>query len=158
VIRHRVCAASSSTDIFFMAQRSTTYFSDGYAPRGLALAERRLAYLVELYDSGRWRRYHGDADFLLIVREAKAAVEGWRRLLRTSPADAATSAVAIAGGDAALVPQIVGGAHDPAPAPTSRLEGNRSDAVAEWRARGTWLPPVAFLADDILAEGDLAEA
>ena len=72
-IRDCVCA-DFPWDIF-MAQRPAIHFSDGYAPRGLALAERRLAYLAELYDSGRWRRFHGDADFLLMVRDAQTAVK-----------------------------------------------------------------------------------
>jgi uncharacterized repeat protein (TIGR03809 family) len=70
-----------------MAQRSTIHFSDGFAPRGLALAEQRLAYLTELYDSGRWRRFHADAEFLSMVRDTKTAVDTWRRILRLEPLD-----------------------------------------------------------------------
>jgi uncharacterized repeat protein (TIGR03809 family) len=45
------------------------------------LAERRLDYLTELFDSGRWRRFHSEEAFLQNVREAKVAVEAWRDLL-----------------------------------------------------------------------------
>jgi hypothetical protein len=45
------------------------------------LAEQRLEYLTELFDSGRWRRFHGEEAFLENIREAKAAVETWRDLL-----------------------------------------------------------------------------
>jgi hypothetical protein len=45
------------------------------------LAERRLEYLTELFDSGRWRRFHSEQAFLENIREAKAAVETWRGLL-----------------------------------------------------------------------------
>jgi uncharacterized repeat protein (TIGR03809 family) len=45
------------------------------------LAERRLEHLTELFDSGRWRRYHSEAAFLENIREARAAVETWRDLL-----------------------------------------------------------------------------
>jgi uncharacterized repeat protein (TIGR03809 family) len=45
------------------------------------LAERRLDHLTELFESGRWRRYHSEAAFLENIREAKAAVETWRNLL-----------------------------------------------------------------------------
>ena len=45
------------------------------------LAEQRLKYLTELFDSGRWRRFHGEAAFLDNIREAKTAVETWRELL-----------------------------------------------------------------------------
>jgi uncharacterized repeat protein (TIGR03809 family) len=45
------------------------------------LAEQRLKYLTELFDSGRWRRFHSEETFLENIREAKIAVETWRDLL-----------------------------------------------------------------------------
>jgi uncharacterized repeat protein (TIGR03809 family) len=42
-----------------------------------ALADKRLAHLVELFETGRWRRYHTQADFLENLREAKSAVDTW---------------------------------------------------------------------------------
>src|SRR5882724_1418896 len=45
------------------------------------LAEQRLDYLTELFESGRWRRYHTELAFLENIQEAKAAVETWRDLL-----------------------------------------------------------------------------
>src|SRR5271163_4387121 len=45
------------------------------------LAEQRLKYLTELFDSGRWRRFFGEEAFLENIREAKVAVETWRDLL-----------------------------------------------------------------------------
>src|SRR5258705_10593891 len=45
------------------------------------LAERRLEHLTELFESGRWRRYHTELEFLENIQEAKAAVEIWRDLL-----------------------------------------------------------------------------
>jgi uncharacterized repeat protein (TIGR03809 family) len=48
--------------------------------RWCALAEQRLEYLTELFETGRWRRFHGERDFLENIREAKAAVETWRDL------------------------------------------------------------------------------
>jgi uncharacterized repeat protein (TIGR03809 family) len=49
--------------------------------RWCGLAERRLEHLTELFDSGRWRRYHSELAFLENIQEAKAAVETWRDLL-----------------------------------------------------------------------------
>ena len=49
--------------------------------RWCALAEQRLDYLTELFDSGRWRRFYGEQAFLENVREAKSAVKIWRDLL-----------------------------------------------------------------------------
>ena len=45
------------------------------------LAEKRLEYLTELFDTGRWRRFHSEEAFLANIREAKTAVEAWRELL-----------------------------------------------------------------------------
>jgi uncharacterized repeat protein (TIGR03809 family) len=45
------------------------------------LAERRLEYLTELWETGRWRRFHSEIQFLQNIQEAKAAVESWRALL-----------------------------------------------------------------------------
>jgi|SRR5271154_3760112 len=45
------------------------------------LAEQRLKYLTELFDTGRWRRFFGEEAFLENIREAKVAVETWRDLL-----------------------------------------------------------------------------
>jgi len=50
--------------------------------RWCALAERRLEYLTELFETGRWRRFHSELDFLENIQEAKTAVETWRDLLR----------------------------------------------------------------------------
>jgi uncharacterized repeat protein (TIGR03809 family) len=44
-------------------------------------AERRLEYLTQLFETGRWRRYHTEQEFLENIREAKTAVETWRDLL-----------------------------------------------------------------------------
>ena len=48
--------------------------------RWCALAERRLEYLTELFETGRWRRFHSEVAFLENIQEAKAAVETWRDL------------------------------------------------------------------------------
>jgi uncharacterized repeat protein (TIGR03809 family) len=44
------------------------------------LAERRLEHLTELFETGRWRRYHSEVAFLENIQEAKSAVEIWRGL------------------------------------------------------------------------------
>jgi uncharacterized repeat protein (TIGR03809 family) len=48
--------------------------------RWCALAEQRLEYLTELFETGRWRRYHSERAFLENIQEAKTAVETWRDL------------------------------------------------------------------------------
>jgi uncharacterized repeat protein (TIGR03809 family) len=49
--------------------------------RWCKLAEQRLEYLTELFETGRWRRFHSERAFLENLQEAKAAVETWRDLL-----------------------------------------------------------------------------
>jgi len=49
--------------------------------RWCALAERRLEYLTEMFETGRWRRYHDELAFLENITEAKTVVEAWRDLL-----------------------------------------------------------------------------
>ena len=48
--------------------------------RWCALAEARLEYLTELFETGRWRRFHSELAFLENIQEAKGAVEIWRDL------------------------------------------------------------------------------
>ncbi|MBB1093013.1 TIGR03809 family protein [Rhodopseudomonas palustris] len=49
--------------------------------RWCVLAEQRLEYLTELFETGRWRRFFSEVAFLENIQEAKAAVETWRDLL-----------------------------------------------------------------------------
>lgn len=51
--------------------------------RFLALAEERLDYLTELYQTGRWERYFTQAELLDNVRDAKKAVAAWSLLVST---------------------------------------------------------------------------
>lgn len=57
--------------------------------RWCTLAEQRLQYLTELFETGRWRRFHSERAFLENIQEAKRAVETWRDLLsrETIPGD-----------------------------------------------------------------------
>jgi uncharacterized repeat protein (TIGR03809 family) len=68
----------------------TQRYDNGRAPdhaqdilnRWCVLAEQRLDFLIELYESGRWRRYHSEDAFMENLREAKSVVEVWRMLAR----------------------------------------------------------------------------
>jgi uncharacterized repeat protein (TIGR03809 family) len=51
--------------------------------RWCGLAEQRLNYLTELFETGRWRRYYSEVTFLENIREARSAVETWRGLLNS---------------------------------------------------------------------------
>jgi hypothetical protein len=50
----------------------------------LALAERRKAHLVDLYDSGRWRLYYTEADFVSCMRGAVRDVDRWSAIEQVS--------------------------------------------------------------------------
>lgn len=154
-----------------MAQRAAIAFSMPFAVRGLALAEQRLAYLTELYDSGRWRRFHDEADFLFNIREAKAAVENWRRLVEPASEiepvgsvrardptfhaqGGATGNRPVGSADGLAGPDCAGGAGSGAAAsPVEPLEPYR------WRQKSSGLLPiVGFSANGVVAEADLRKA
>lgn len=54
--------------------------------RWCGLAEQRLDHLTELYETGRWRRYYSEQDFLENIREARSTLDVWRGMLSTEPA------------------------------------------------------------------------
>ena len=64
-----------------MTYRSDVTRGRNIVARWCDLAERRLEYLTELFETGRWRRFHSEVAFLENIREAKSAVETWRNLL-----------------------------------------------------------------------------
>jgi uncharacterized repeat protein (TIGR03809 family) len=63
-----------------MAQRADVTRAQEILDRWCALAEQRLEHLTELFETGRWRRYHSEVSFLENIQEAKKAVETWRSL------------------------------------------------------------------------------
>ncbi len=63
-----------------MAQRVDAARGQEILNRWCALAEQRLEHLTELFETGRWRRYHSESSFLENIQEAKTAVETWRSL------------------------------------------------------------------------------
>jgi uncharacterized repeat protein (TIGR03809 family) len=64
-----------------MANRTDVAKGREIVARWCALAEARLEHLTELFESGRWRRYHSEVAFRENIEEAKRAVETWRDLL-----------------------------------------------------------------------------
>lgn len=59
-----------------------------YQPlRWRRLAEKRLDYITELFETGRWSRYYREHEFLDVIKQSKALVETWRKLapLETDP-------------------------------------------------------------------------
>jgi uncharacterized repeat protein (TIGR03809 family) len=56
-----------------------------------ALAERRRAYFVELYSSGRWRRYYSEEAFRAHLRNVMQGVDIWAKLLESWPETSASA-------------------------------------------------------------------
>jgi uncharacterized repeat protein (TIGR03809 family) len=46
-----------------------------------ALAERRRAYFIDLYRSGRWKRYYAEDVFLAHMRDVMKDVEQWAKVI-----------------------------------------------------------------------------
>jgi uncharacterized repeat protein (TIGR03809 family) len=63
-----------------MTDRSDGARGRDIVARWCAFAEQRLEYLTELFETGRWRRFHSERAFLENIQEAKTAVEVWRDL------------------------------------------------------------------------------
>jgi uncharacterized repeat protein (TIGR03809 family) len=63
-----------------MTHRADVAHGRDVIARWCALAEQRLEYLTELFETGRWRRYHSEVAFLENIQEAKSAVKIWRDL------------------------------------------------------------------------------
>lgn len=68
-----------------MANTCSAEHGRNVVARWRMLAERRLSYLVELYESGRWKLYYKEPEFLKIIQEARAALKTWDQL---APRDA----------------------------------------------------------------------
>lgn len=69
------------------------------------LAERRLNYLIELYETGRWKVYYKEPEFLKVIQEARVALATWEQLAPPNPVQDKPVEVAIAQmEDAAVLP------------------------------------------------------
>jgi|GEM_PF-2870603 hypothetical protein len=74
VIVHRVFVAA------VMSRKVEVWDPGEIARQWRELAERRRAHFIELYRSGRWRRYYSEHDFLACVRKVTAEIESWDAL------------------------------------------------------------------------------
>ena len=53
------------------------------------LAERRREHLLELYRSGRWRRYYTEDQIMSLMRDTVRNIEEWGEISGEQPARAA---------------------------------------------------------------------
>jgi uncharacterized repeat protein (TIGR03809 family) len=68
-----------------MAHWHSTPALDEVAQKWRALVERRRAHFVELYHTGRWKRYYSEEQFLLKMWEAIKATDRWAEIAPTPP-------------------------------------------------------------------------
>jgi uncharacterized repeat protein (TIGR03809 family) len=66
-----------------MQARSTAFPADRIAQRWRDLADRRRTHFIELYETGRWKLYYTEAEFILRLREVFQAAEQWEKLAST---------------------------------------------------------------------------
>jgi uncharacterized repeat protein (TIGR03809 family) len=90
-----------------MTHRQSAAGSRELAGRWCALAEQRLEHLSEMFETGRWRRYHSELAFLENIQEAKRAVQTWRALANGGDVAAAAASVTSAfGWSPATMPRV----------------------------------------------------
>ncbi len=65
--------------------------SDAVSLRWRSLAERRRAHFIDLYKSGRWKRYYTEDAFLAHMREVVRGADEWGRMVETVRGQADTS-------------------------------------------------------------------
>jgi uncharacterized repeat protein (TIGR03809 family) len=44
------------------------------------LAEKRRTHFVDLYESGRWKHYYSEREFVVLMRDAVRLADDWSRL------------------------------------------------------------------------------
>lgn len=69
-----------------MPERQAAKALDQVAQKWRRLAERRREHFVELFYSGRWKRYYSEEQFLQRMREAIRLTERWA-MIAPPPAD-----------------------------------------------------------------------
>ncbi len=66
-------------------QKSASRTGRSLVARWRVLAQQRLDHLIELYQSGRWKLYYKEQDFLAMVQEARGALKVWEQLAPPDP-------------------------------------------------------------------------
>ena len=82
--RNDQCVAYAATGGIAMAYQRFPHAMDPAARKWRDLAERRRAHFVELFESGRWRHYYSDTEFLVEMRKAMAIAQKWAQLAPTA--------------------------------------------------------------------------
>jgi uncharacterized repeat protein (TIGR03809 family) len=135
-----------------MANRADVAKGREIVARWCSLAEARLEHLTELFESGRWRRYHSERAFLENIREAKTAVETWRALL-TREASLDNSAI-----DLSWLGGRPGSGMPRGEGLLDRAPGLQPDMIEASRPPAGGVAAVSALIEQVLLEGTPAAA
>ncbi|MEA2950820.1 MAG: hypothetical protein QOJ96_340 [Alphaproteobacteria bacterium] len=63
-----------------MSARLTARPYERLSEKWRALAERRRSHFVDLYNSGRWKHYYTEEEFVRQLRDVFAAADVWAKL------------------------------------------------------------------------------
>ena len=63
-----------------MQAQSRTFPAAQIAQRWYDLANRRRSHFIELYETGRWKLYYTETEFIQRMREVCQAAERWEKL------------------------------------------------------------------------------
>jgi hypothetical protein len=63
-----------------MAQSLPSQMSAEVTQRWRALAEQRYAHFLELHETGRWKHYYTEHEFLIRMRETMRLLDMWKSL------------------------------------------------------------------------------
>jgi uncharacterized repeat protein (TIGR03809 family) len=74
-----------------MSERPPARALDQVAQKWRDLAERRRAHFIELYRSGRWKRYYSEERFLHHMRAAILGADAWAQVAPRPEATAGVS-------------------------------------------------------------------
>ncbi len=67
-----------------MSERQNSPY-DSIARKWLALVERRHANFIDLYETGRWRHYYTETEFLEEIRKVLRVRDQWAAIAGISP-------------------------------------------------------------------------
>jgi len=92
-----------------MSERQPGRALDVVAQKWRQLAERRRAHFIELFNSGRWKHYYNEEQYLTRMRETFRLAERWA-VIAPSPNNEAVSE----GAPRAAVPEAIDDRRDAA--------------------------------------------
>ena len=64
-----------------MQQQQSVRDNAEMARRWHALAERRRQHFADLHDTGRWRKYYREREFITQLRATTHMVDAWEKVL-----------------------------------------------------------------------------